>query len=186
MTPLSPNIEQKILALAIKHQISVDAVMILWHALIKSNGMMAQFNHPELGGYGQWMPGMTMVSDMFNDQLKAKVDSLCTQLASLLANEPLMSATSQPAWRKPPSINASNWWAAALGTPQSAGGQNNIRYAYFADKRRLAVQIKGRVMIYDTLEHRISGISQQQGSTDSLLFTSQLGVVDVAKLPRVG
>ena len=123
---------------------------------------------------------MTMIGDMFNHQLKAKVDTLCSQLASLLRNEPSIRAVSQP-----PSINSSDWWAAELGTPQSAGEQNNIRYAYFADKRRLAIETKGRVTLYDTLDHRIRGISQQQGSRDSLLFTSQHGVVDVANLPIV-
>lgn len=186
MPPLTANVEQKIRKLAQEHQISVDAVITLLQALIRGNGRMAQFNHPELGGAGQWMPGMTMVGDMFNHQLKAKVDSLCSQLASLLANESVMSAASKPAWRKQPSIHTSNWWPATLGTPQSSGGQNNIRYAYFADKRRLAVQIKGRVIVVDTLDHRITGISQQQGSRNSLLFTSQHGVVDVKKLPRVG
>lgn len=187
MSSVSANVEQKILELAQEHQITVDAVMTLLQALMRGNGQLAQFNHPELGGAGQWMPGMTMVGDMFNSQLKAKVDTLCTQLASLLANEPLMRAGNPPTWQKQPSIiNSSHWWPVPLGTPHSAGEQNYIRYAYFADKRRLAVEIKGRVTIYDTLEHRISGISQQQGSTNSLLFTSQYGVVDIANLPRVG
>jgi hypothetical protein len=49
--------------------------MTLLQALVNSNGTMAQFNHWELGGGGQWMRGgMTMVGDMFNYGLKSKVD----------------------------------------------------------------------------------------------------------------
>src|SRR5271169_3970317 len=59
--------------------------MTLLQALVNSNGSMAQFNHSELGGGGQWMRGgMTMVGDMFNYGLKSKVDGLCSELSQLL------------------------------------------------------------------------------------------------------
>ena len=68
---------QKINDLAQRYGVSVDAVMKLLQALVISNGTMAQFDHPELGGAGQWMPGgMTIVGDMFNHGLKTKVDGL--------------------------------------------------------------------------------------------------------------
>jgi hypothetical protein len=77
---------QKINDLARRFGVSVDAVMKLLQALVNSNGTMAQFDHPELGGAGQWMPGgMTMVGDMFNHGLKAKVDGLCSELSQILA-----------------------------------------------------------------------------------------------------
>jgi len=65
--------------------------MTLLQALLNSNGTMAQFDHRELGGAGQWMPGgMTMVGDMFNHGLKAKVDGLCSELSQLLAMQPFV------------------------------------------------------------------------------------------------
>ena len=65
--------------------------MTLLQALVNGNGMMAQFNHRELGGNGQWMlGGMTMVGDMFNHGLKAKVDGLCSELSQLLAQQPFV------------------------------------------------------------------------------------------------
>jgi hypothetical protein len=68
---------QKINDLAQHYGVSADAVMTLLQALLNSKGTMAQFDHRELGGAGQWMPGgMTMVGDMFNHGLKAKVDGL--------------------------------------------------------------------------------------------------------------
>ena len=58
--------------------------MTLLQALLNSKGTMAQFDHRELGGAGQWMPGgMTMVGDMFNHGLKAKVDGLCSGVTNL-------------------------------------------------------------------------------------------------------
>jgi hypothetical protein len=78
-----------------------------------------------------------------------------------------------------------NWWATDLGSPSATGSQNNLRYAYFSDARRLAVEINGHVTVYDTLDHQISGLSQQQGAGASLTFTSQYGTVPVATLPVV-
>ena len=46
---------------------------------------MAQFNHPDLGGMGQWSQGgMTQVGDMFNQTLKERVGALCSTLAGQL------------------------------------------------------------------------------------------------------
>ena len=46
---------------------------------------MAQFNHPELGGMGQWLrTGMVMIGDMFDTSLKRCVSDLSTELATLL------------------------------------------------------------------------------------------------------
>src|SRR5258708_12016678 len=82
---------QKINDLAQHYGVSADAVMTLLQALLNSNGTMAQFDHRELGGAGQWMPGgMTMVGDMFNHGLKAKVDGLSSALPQLLAPQPFV------------------------------------------------------------------------------------------------
>jgi hypothetical protein len=77
------------------------------------------------------------------------------------------------------------WWPENLGEqPSSAGGQNQTRYAFFADKRRLAVDTgDGKVSLYDTADHQISGVQQSQsGSGGKLTFTSQHGEMDLATL----
>src|SRR4030095_16285351 len=57
--------------LAQRHGVSAGAVTNLLQALIDGGGTMAQFNHPELGGMGQWVQGgMTMVGSLFDDALK--------------------------------------------------------------------------------------------------------------------
>jgi hypothetical protein len=58
-------------------------------------------------------------------------------------------------------------------------------YAYFPAPRRLAIDINGKVTVYDTQDHQISGFSQQQPGSGSLSFSSQLGGVDVSRLPVV-
>ena len=75
------------------------------------------------------------------------------------------------------------WWPAKLGTPEAAGGQNDVRYAYFRDEKRLAVERDDAVTVYDTADHLIHGVSQQQGSgRSSLAFTSQHGTVSLDAL----
>jgi hypothetical protein len=70
-----------------------------------------------------------------------------------------------------------------LGSPFSSGAQNNIRYAVFPN--RLAVELNGQITIYDTLDHQISGVSQQQGSDTSLTFNSLWGKIRVNSLPLI-
>ncbi len=80
------------------------------------------------------------------------------------------------------------WWPENLGDqPNSAGGQNETRYAFFGDQKRLAVDTgDGQAQIYDTGDHRISGVQQQQGGDGKkVTFTSQHGEVDLAELKRV-
>jgi hypothetical protein len=89
MRALSPAGQQVINDIAQRHGFSVDAVLSMLDSVINGNGSMAQFSHPEFAGSGQWMRGgMTMVSDMFNNYLKGRVDSLCSELANLVANQP--------------------------------------------------------------------------------------------------
>lgn len=214
MQQLTPQGQQTINELAQRYDVSPDAVMTLLHALVNGNGTLAQFHHQELGGSGQWMRGgMVMVGDMFNQALKAKVDGLCSALATLLAAQPFQprpassqrqsqggqqqqqSGASQPdpsgthapvsLFIPPPAGSSGEWWPADLGAPATVGSQNAARYAYFPAKRRLAVEVGGQVTLYDTRDHQISGVSQQQGMGSSLTFTSQHGVVALATLPVV-
>lgn len=80
------------------------------------------------------------------------------------------------------------WWPEGLGdSPNSAGGQNETRYAFFADKKRLAVDAgDGKVQVYDTDDHQISGVQQHQsGGSKKVVFSSQHGEVDLGKLKRL-
>ncbi|MDX9988974.1 SHOCT domain-containing protein [Thiothrix unzii] len=169
--------------LAQRYGVSNDAVTHMLYAVMNGNGTMAQFNHPELGGGGQWMQGgMTMVGDMFNYGLKAKVDGLCVELSNLLGGQ---QAVFMPVSNPTQFHGNRNWWPDELGIASTTGGQNNTRYAYFPTTCRLAVDINGQVTVYNTLDHQIGGVSQQQGGNNSMTFSSQYGNVQVDQLPIV-
>ena len=94
---------------------------------------MAQFSHADFGGMSQWSPGMTMVGDMFNAQLKSKLDALCSDLASHLDELPdfggTRSAGDEVSYRS--MAGSKDWWPAGLGRPGAVGAQNDIRTQYF-------------------------------------------------------
>ncbi|WP_428382105.1 SHOCT domain-containing protein [Nevskia ramosa] len=175
LTPAGQNVVDD---LARRYNLSQNAVMEMLVAVNQGGGFMAQFWCGELGGGGQWMRGgMTMVGDMFNHGLKNTVDNLCNDLSNALANTQMFPVA------PPGSRNSNQWWPGDLGSPFSSGGQNNIRYAVFP--QRLAVELNGQVTVYDTLDHSIGGVSQQQGGDSSLSFSSQFGTVLVNSLPIV-
>ncbi|MEH3145774.1 MAG: SHOCT domain-containing protein [Methylobacterium frigidaeris] len=167
-------------AVAARHGVSPDAARHLLDALARGNGRAAQFDHPELGGLGQWSAGgMIMVGDMFNAGLKARVAALCDDLV------PLVAGTASEPGAGIGTGTGGAWWPEALGRPGTSGSQNDARYAVFPQARRLVVQSGGRTTIYDTGDHRIGGVSQQQSHGRSLSFTSQHGPVDLDDLPVV-
>ncbi len=211
MAQLSPAGIQAVQDIAQRHGFSFDAVQTMLSAVINGNGSMAQFSHPEFGGSGQWMQGgMTMIGDMFNNYLKGRVDNLCAELSRLIANQPglLRSGSFQSQsqngntvynqWggdtgstgNQPNSLFVAapvlpDWWGPDLKWPNSSGGQNGMRYAWFSQARRLAIEANGQVIIYDTLDHNIGGVSQQQSGGYSVTFSSQYGYVDLSRLPII-
>ena len=221
MKQLTPEGQQIINNIAQRYHFSPDAVFSMLQSVINGNGSMAQFNHPEFGGSGQWMKGgMIMLGDMFNNSLKNSVGGLCQELSNLIANQPglIQSGSFQSQHQgtqqqsnyagacsntggqqqngsgptgavslfvPPPAGSSGNWWPAGLQFPSSTGSQNNVRYAYFATIRRLAIEANGHVTLYDTLDHQIGGFSQQQSVGGSITFTSQYGLVDVKTLPII-
>jgi hypothetical protein len=217
MRQLSAQGQQLINDIAQRHGFSFDATLSMLESVINGNGSMAQFNHPEFSGSGQWMRGgMTMVSDMFNSYLSGRVNGLCSELSNVVANQPdlLRSGSFQSQSQNgqytqeqanhsgmgaqggsnfgasslfvPPAPGTSgDWWPAELRWPNSTGAQNGVRYAYFAQARRLVIDVGGTVTVYDTLDHQIGGFGQQQSVGGTLSFTSQYGLMDVASLPVV-
>ena len=216
MKQLSNSGQQAVNDIAQRQGFSPDAVASMLESVINGNGSMAQFNHPEFSGSGQWMSGgMTMLSDMFNNQLKNRVDALCSELSRLVASQPDLLSTgsfqsqsqggqqqtshaggpyqdahasthpSASLFVAPATGMSQDWWPSDLRWPNSTGAQNGVRYAYFAQARRLAIELNGCVTVYDTQDHQIGGFSQQQSYGGSVTFSSQYGLVDVTRLPVV-
>ena len=144
-----------------RHGVSVDAALILLGALAQGNGRQAQFNHPDLGGMGQWSQGgMIMVGDMFNQGLKYRVDALCDELAGLLRSQPLVKAEggrfsrkvraaageSVCSWRGPSRPASGGLWNWAVPPPPAPRMNCDT---LFPGSRRLAIQQGGHVRVYD-------------------------------------
>jgi hypothetical protein len=91
----------------------------------------------------------------------------------------------QPMQPMQPFPKIAPWWPESLGEPATSGAQNGQRYAFFPDKRRLLIEHDGTLDTYDTGDHQIGGVSQQNSQRGSLAFTSQHGVVDLGNLDRV-
>src|ERR1700693_4313528 len=107
------NEEAFISRVSIRHSISADAVRTILRALRSGGGTMAQFSHSDFGGMSQWSPGMTMVGDMVNSNLKSNLDELCTELATYVAESPLTDRgdgreDGDVSYRS--SSRGSNWW----------------------------------------------------------------------------
>ncbi len=93
MQNLTPEGLRIVTDAATRHGVSLEAALAALGALAQGQGRQAQFDHPELGGMGQWSQGgMIMIGDMFNSGLKARVDALLSDLADLLRSQPLAFA----------------------------------------------------------------------------------------------
>lgn len=201
MAGLSDEGQRIVSDTARRHGFSEDAVTHMLYAMQGGGGRQAQFNHTEFGGMGQWSQGgMTMVGDMFNHGLKSRVDALCSDLSGPVQGAGVF-APMQSSQRQSQGGGMSDGfgsgggsslfvprrpdWPAELGQPASQGAQNDMRYAFFPNARRLAISVGGDVTVYDTGDHRIGGFGQAQGGDQSLTFTSQYGVVRVTDLPVV-
>ena len=155
MLELTTEARQIVQNLAGAHGVSANAIEVLLHALAAGNGTQAQFNHPELGGMGQWSQGgMIMIGDMFNHGLKYRVSQLCDELSGLMRHRAMfVPPPTQSQFPSQPGgaslfVQGSgfgSWWPADLGSPAASGSQNDMSYAYFPLSRRLAIRLGGTV-----------------------------------------
>lgn len=197
MSPLTDHGAAVQSRLSQNYGLSLDAVQSMMDAVSRGGGSQAQFNIPELGGMGQWQSGgMTMVGDMFNMGLKNTVNNLCAEIANAYFQGAFYAPIPQPqgSYQGQQQGGASmtfsggsfgSWWPSDLGQPSSQGSQNNLSYAIFPQARRLAVNLNGQVTVYDTGDHLIGGVGQQQSGDASWTFTSQFGTVYLNQLPIV-
>ena len=84
-----------------------------------------------------------------------------------------------------PMTGGEKWWPDDLGQPSSSGAQNGMRYAFFPEKKRLLIEQGGKLTTYDSGDHRIGGVSQQDSQEQTLAFTSQKGHVQLDDLKQL-
>jgi hypothetical protein len=193
MATFTPEGEKVIATLADQYKIGSDAVRMMFDAVAKGGGGAAQFNLPEFGGAGHWMRGGgATIGDMVSSSMKGTVDNLCTELSNLMeAQASLFTPSTQSETAKeeaeasaPAAFSSHGWWPAELGEPANAGSRNTCRYAYFPSIRRLAVDLAGKVEVYDTTGFDIEGLTPRQAKGARPVFASNRGPVKLDSLPR--
>jgi hypothetical protein len=91
----------------------------------------------------------------------------------------------QPMKPMAPMSPMEKWWPAELGEPASQGSQDRFRYAVFPQRQRLLIEKGGEVTTYDSGDHKISGVSQENGDMDFPVFTSQNGTLSLSELKKI-
>jgi hypothetical protein len=144
---------------------------------------MAQFSHSDFGGMSQWSPGMTMVGDMFNSNLKSKLDAICTVLATYAAETPL---TDRGNGREDGEVSyqssreRSSWWERLVQSAHRMTFSMQFSPALEDWQSETAAMSK-----FTTLNHRIFGVAQAQSAAQTLTFNSQDALVRVSDLRKV-
>ncbi len=181
-------VQDSIRAIAIRHCVSEGAVRRLVQGLLLTDGAQVEFNEPELGGPGQWMPGLIKVRDASNSALKRRIDAICSEIAQQIQSGTLRPTNTPPHQNRPITWeeNGLVWWPGEMGSPTLTGALHGIRYAWFAHVRRLLIDEEGHVRVYDSGMHRISGILLKHAAGQrALVFTSQHGTLDLTVLPAI-
>lgn len=162
--------------IAERHGFTEDAGVHMLKALAQGGGRMAQFNHPALGGMGQWHAGgMTMIGDMFNNDLKSRVAALCDDLVPHIGDVKLDDTDRSSKER----------WQNEFGASSSSGSQNSMHYAVYPEARRLVIDADGNEQVYDTGDFTLQGVSQQQGNGRDLTFSTSDGPIRLNELKQV-
>jgi hypothetical protein len=77
-------------------------------------------------------------------------------------------------------------WPSELGIASTSGTSPEMRYAYFPQNRRLAVEWHGVLTIYDTAEYQFRGMLQAHSAeTVGISIWTQRGRVRLADLATV-
>ena len=123
-----------------------------------------------------------MVGDMFNHSLKAKVDGLCSELSQILAMQPFapfaagFQSQRQGGGRQEGRPRRLRYrFGQPIRTKRRPAQRRRVNVASdefataLARRTKSAMRIStksvdyGHVTVHDTLDHQISGVSQQQG-----------------------
>jgi hypothetical protein len=135
---LTPEGLQVVNALAQRYGFSQEAVIQMMFAMLRGRGSMAQFNHPEFAGSGQWMRGgMLMLGDMFNHSLKARVAGLCQEIATQLASQPELFPSGSVQSQSQSGGSGQQMQASGIGAPSTGltAGVEGVHSLFTPDPR---------------------------------------------------
>lgn len=154
-------------ALVATHGFPREAVTCAIDAARQGNFSQAQFNHPALGGMGQWMPGMVMIGDIFNGLLQSRVSSLFADIARRRDSLAAAQQSSLPL---------------AYGSPSQTSRQNNFVVAYFPNVQRLVAGYEPTLRAYALGGRIVTGIQVQN---DHVVVNTSQGSFDLSSFQEV-
>lgn len=87
---------------------------------------------------------------------------------------------------RPQQTPSNSGWPSELGIASTSGNSPEMRYAYFPQNRRLAVEWQGVLTIYDTAEYQFRGMLPAHSSeTVGISILTQRGRVRLTDLATV-
>ena len=186
-------------SIAERYRVSLDAAREVERALRATGGRQAQFDHPELGGAGQWMPGMLMVQAGIDRQLRTRIEGLLDEVSAVVRGSETAAPAALSRDRDSPAALSrvdlpagESWWPASYGHPSAQGCQSGIRYAWFPGRRCVLVQVGSRIDCFDTADRQVHGVGQtsasvetQQGHTSRLVLSTSTGEIPLDQLECV-
>jgi hypothetical protein len=74
-----------------------------------------------------------------------------------------------------PNPDRNSWSPPNLRRPSTSGARGTLKFAFFADKRRLLVESGEMLLLFDCGAHQIRDVEELFGQEPGLAFTSQDG-----------
>jgi hypothetical protein len=160
--------------IAIKFGLSAETIRQLTYELEKTRGRSARFDIKELGGKGRWELNQTAsVGNGFNAALNTVVTDLCTEISERIREGTQVEEDATlPSTRKKAqpelddtiglttiSLKPGAWWSEHYGNdPEKTGSVSGMRFAYFAQHRRLILRQGLRNRIFDTEDYNVQDV----------------------------
>lgn len=119
-----PEVDQALKSVAERYGLSLDSVQSLFFAVgrgVKDGAVLRHRNWVAVGS--GMLGGMTMVGNMFDHGLKARVDALCNELATLWSSMPT-PRTADAA--RDAGFSGDRWWPEELVCPARAVARTRL------------------------------------------------------------
>ena len=160
--------------IAQKYDLPTHIIRKLASELEKTAGQSVRFDIEEIGGKGSWrLHEIASVGNGKNADLNEAVTELCTDISEKIREElydeddepTIVSRSRQKVTldetieSMEAAIKASVWWDARYGAdPEKAGNVSGMKFAYFAQHRRLILRQGLRNRIFDTGNYNVQDI----------------------------
>ncbi|MDQ7026023.1 MAG: hypothetical protein Q9P01_01710 [Anaerolineae bacterium] len=191
--------------IARKYALPIEVVRQLASELEKTGGQSVRFDIKGLGGKGLWRINQAAsVGNGFNTALNEVVTDLCNDISTEIhaingaeSEASTMISKDELALKvdlddtvtllAPTTLKPKSWWPEHYGQdPEKTGNVTGMRFAYFAQQRRLILSQGLRNRIFDTGDYNVQNVvaGQESGFFNLIVLTIE-GDIQLADLPEV-